>query len=231
MEAVFIYPQTISNNRANRLLGNLGISLDAITDDNFPHFIKIDQVPGWMIPSSLFDQGSPYPITTATGSAVPFDFITQERTEIAFCDFEFEQLAVAARERDERRFCEIVDAMNWDSRSPENFIIAIQYGLATGAYQKTLNLAKLGSEQYPDHTEIQKFAHILAPAKTKPNDQPPQPEGVKDIQWLKGHQHEYSGQWVALLRGDLLGVAPTLKELIRQVGSPKGTQILVTQVD
>lgn len=142
-------------------------------------------------------------------------------------DFEFEALAAA---QDERRFCEIADGIDWAVRSPDDFITAIQLGLTTGAYQKAAQLARIGSEQYPDQIEIQKYAQILAPAKVKPGDPTPQPEGAKDIQWLKEHQQEYSGQWVALLRGELLGAAPTLKELTRQVGSPKGTAMLVAQV-
>ena len=59
---------------------------------------------------------------------------------------------------------------------------------------------------------------------------PSQPEAVKDIQWLKVHRSEYTGQWVALLRGELLGEASTLKELISQVGDPKDTEILVTYI-
>lgn len=142
-------------------------------------------------------------------------------------NFEFEALAAA---QDERRFCEIVDEINWAVHSPNDFITAIRLGLAVGAYQKAAQLARIGNGQYPDQVEIQKYVQILAPAKIKPDNSSPQPEGAKDIQWLKEHRQEYSGQWVALLHGELLGAAPTLKELTRQVGSPKGTAMLVTRV-
>jgi transcriptional regulator with XRE-family HTH domain len=40
-------------------------------------------------------------------------------------------------------------------------------------------------------------------------------------QWLKEHGSEYKGQWVAVHNGMLLGVAPTLKQLHKQIG-PEG---------
>ncbi|MHC1773150.1 MAG: hypothetical protein AB9907_15745 [Flexilinea sp.] len=167
----------------------------------------------------------------ASGSTVPFDFITQERTDVVFSDFEFEQLSAAAVAQNENRFCKVADTINWKFRSPGDFVTAVQFGLTAGAYQKAFQLTQMGITLYPDHTELQKYASILAPAKVKREIQPSQPDGIKDIQWLKVHRSEYTGQWVALLRGELLGTAPTLKELIRQVGNPKGTQILVTQVN
>ena len=34
-----------------------------------------------------------------------------------------------------------------------------------------------------------------------------------DYRWLKEHSHEYKGQWVAIHLGELLRIAPTLREL------------------
>ena len=231
METVFAYPQKTYSKPQTRLFGNPGETLGSITIDNFPPLEEIRGVPGWLVPSSSSTaHGTLHTITSASGSAVPYEFITQERTEVIFRDYEFELLVEASRMQDERRFCEIAGEINWDSRSPEYFIAAIFLSSAAGANTQAIHLAHLGARQYPDNIELQKFAHILAPARVKPNNQPPQPEGTKDIQWLKDHRQEYSGEWVALLRGELLGSAPTLKGLIQKVGNPKDTQILVTQV-
>ena len=185
MENVFAFQQTSSSNLVNRLLENLGGTLGTITDDNFPTSGEMHNVPEWMHSAKTHERGSVYTATSASGTAISFNYITQESTGIVFYDFEFKQLAAAAEEQNERRFCDIADEITWDSRSPEYLILAIRLGLAAGAYIKALNLTQIGSKLHPNNAEIQKFARILAPATVKKNNLPPQPEGQRNIQGLK----------------------------------------------
>jgi hypothetical protein len=41
----------------------------------------------------------------------------------------------------------------------------------------------------------------------------------EEFQWLKENAETYSGRWVAVSRNELVADAPTLKELLQEIGS------------
>lgn len=53
-----------------------------------------------------------------------------------------------------------------------------------------------------------------------------------DYRWLDEHSQDYSGQWVALLFGELVAQAPNLKELLAIVNaSPPAARPLAVRID
>jgi hypothetical protein len=134
----------------------------------------------------------------------------------------FVKLAQAAKEGDERAFVQIAGKVKWKTRAPEDFLQVIQWAFAAGAHTYARRLAKTGATRFPENTQLQKYAAILAPPKVVEPDPTFIPDMSADQAWLKKHEKMYPDQWVALENGNLLGTAPTLKELIAQVGRQEG---------
>ena len=135
-----------------------------------------------------------------------------------------------AREGDAVRFAAICERINWETYSAEDIVRGVRLALEAGAHRTARWLATLGAERHPGHAELQKAAHILAPPRVACSDTPADISPARNMQWLRTHGEPYRGQWVALRNGQLLAAAHTYNELIRQIGNPKGTNILVTRV-
>ena len=205
---------------------------NTITQDNNQNIREISDIPPWF--AGVTPGEKYYRFTSiesgSTGTVSAYTYVTQERTAIPFGDGEMEQLIEASQTMNESLFVAVAKSIDWGLRPVEDYLKVIQLALAAGAHLKARNLAMVGGERFSDHAEMQKYARILAPAKIVKSHLPPDPEGAKDMRWLKEHHDEYRGQWVALLHGELLATASSLKELIQQIGDPRGTNILVTQV-
>jgi hypothetical protein len=66
-----------------------------------------------------------------------------------------------------------------------------------------------------DHDEdLSYWQSVLAPAKVLRVGGETAPDPTPDFEWLKVHSGSYRGQWVALLRGELLAHRPTLQEIL-----------------
>jgi hypothetical protein len=120
--------------------------------------------------------------------------------------------------------------MNWATRPAEDFVQAVKLALKIGALQIARELALTGSKHFPEDEELKKAARILAPPKIKVTSGTGNLSWRANRTWLKEHWNEYSGKWVALLDGRLLGVANTFDALVEEVGDLKGSGILVTIV-
>jgi len=155
------------------------------------------------------------------GTAIWSNEIIQPHDEMA-------QLEAIAEAGDERAFLMAQKAMDWERRPPEDFFQAIQLALSVGAYLVARRLSFQGAERYPQHSELQKYARVLAPPKVTRSNLPPDPTLKTNHAWLKTHGDAFRGQWVALRDGQLLGMATSLQALVEQVGEAK--DILFTKV-
>ena len=142
----------------------------------------------------------------------------------------WERLEDAAQDGNETEFIAAAKTIDWENCTAEDYIKAVKLALSAAAYLKARLLATDGAKRYREDAELQKYAHVLAPPKVLPNHTAADPTIRKNRDWLMEHGDEYPGQWVALRRGEFLGAAPTLKELIQEIGDPRGKNILVTQV-
>ena len=149
-------------------------------------------------------------------------------TDTVQADYEMAQLEAAAQAGDERAFVAAQRRINWQRRSPEDFIRAIQLALSSGAHLAARNLSASGAARFPDREDLQKYARVLAPPRVIRTKLPANPAVKANRDWLVNHSDAYHGQWVALRNGELVGSAKTLKVLSDQLGDTKG--LLLTKV-
>jgi hypothetical protein len=85
-----------------------------------------------------------------------------------------------------------------------------------------------GATRYPEHTELQQCARVLAPP-TVPRVGRAQTAAVRaNRAWLKAHWHEHVGQWVAVRDGQLVHAAPSFDQLVAHIDDAHG--LLLTKI-
>jgi putative addiction module CopG family antidote len=118
-------------------------------------------------------------------------------------------------------------------RSADEVVQAIHDALATGHYVLARELAMDGAKTYPDHHELQKFGHILAPptvGELTPTTAETRAARKANHAWLKSHWQACRGQWIALRAGELLHASPSMDDLITEVGAVRGPDLLLTKI-
>lgn len=66
-----------------------------------------------------------------------------------------------------------------------------------------------------DHSEdLSGWQRVLAPAKVLRVGGPPDIDRTPDVEWMRRNWNDYRGQWVALLRGELLAHSESLDEVV-----------------
>ncbi len=168
--------------------------------------------------------------TTTSGSAASFYWLPVEQTYPYHYDREMAQLERAVLLEDTDGFAQLVADMDWQIRSADDFLKAIELALRVGAHLTARKLTLDGASRFPQDVEIMKHAKILAPVKTIQSNAPADPGVAKNNQWLKEHRDEYQGMWVALRDGNMLAFGRTMQDVKNQVGSLKNSRILVTKV-
>ncbi|HXG63748.1 MAG TPA: hypothetical protein VNO70_01490 [Blastocatellia bacterium] len=166
-----------------------------------------------------------------TGSGGLYDIIFVEATSAhgsAKVDPSMIRLEAAASTGDEPAFLDALKEMHWSNRPPMDYVRGVQLALESGAHLAARRLATEGVRRYPHNMELQKYAHVLAPPKVIRSNVPANPGLKANREWLQTHSEEYSGKWVALRDGQLLGDANSLDELIKKIGNTKG--VLLTTV-
>jgi len=137
-------------------------------------------------------------------------------------------LAIAAKMGSEATFLQAAHEIDWLQHPAADFAQAVRLALAAGAHLFARNLAAEGARLYPDHSELQKMARILAPPRIVRTHVPPDPSVRANAEWLRTHVNEYKGQWVALRDGSMVAFAPTARELKECLDSTEG--LMVTRV-
>jgi hypothetical protein len=139
----------------------------------------------------------------------------------------------AAAREDRRALSSLAEKVDWRSRPPDDLIRAIQSCLFLDMVLLARELAYEGRRLFPNDKRLEQWAIVLAPAKvigTRPASA--NAIGLKASQrWFENNSSQYKGKWVAVRDGNLLGVAPTLKELYDQIGrDPKPSGTIIVQV-
>jgi hypothetical protein len=159
---------------------------------------------------------------SVTNTASAYIYPNIESTSAQIGDYEMTRLEALAEVGDERSFVLAQTAMEWRTRPPADFVRGIQLALAADAHLVARQLAKQGSERYPDNIELQKYVRVLAPPKVIQSNLPSDPALKANRNWLKTNALAFRGKWVALQNGQLLGSAGSLSALTNQVGNTKG---------
>lgn len=168
--------------------------------------------------------------TTTSGSAASFYWLPVEQTFPYHYDREMTQLERAVLLEDTDGFAQLVTNMDWQIRSADDYLTAIELALRVGAHLTARKLTQDGASRFPDDDEIVKHAKILAPVRTIQSNAPADPGVAKNNLWLKEHRDEYQGMWIALRDGNLLAFGKTMQDVKQQVVSLKNSRILVTKV-
>lgn len=137
-------------------------------------------------------------------------------------------LEIAAEAGNETAFMQAASGVDWLQRPAADCARAVRLALAAGAHLLARKLATQGSRLHPDHLELRKMAHILAPPRVVDADIPPTPSLRANQTWLRGHGHEHKGQWVALREGTLLAVGAKAREVWDRLESTDG--VMLTKV-
>ena len=180
-------------------------------------------------------QTSPFPRSAPADYSVSETYPASVReafaevtTDSVQVDYEMARLEAAAQAGDESAFLVAQNTIDWSRRSAEDFMRAVQLALAAGAYSAARRLSDQGITLHPNHPELRKVAHVLAPPKVTRSTAPPDPTMKVNRDWLMANGDRYRGRWVALHNGDLIGVSDSLKSLAHQIGDTKG--VLLTKV-
>lgn len=115
-------------------------------------------------------------------------------------------------------------------KTAEDFIKQADLEIERGDWPGAWKIAVQALKHFPDHAQLQKYEHILAPPKVTSVDRGGHPEIRADREWLQQNRPEYRGRWVGIKNGQLLAVGTSHDEIIAQVGPVKNTGILVTKV-
>jgi hypothetical protein len=128
-------------------------------------------------------------------------------------------LEQAATQADRQVFALLATTIDWSLHGANDLTRAIDLALALDMISLARELAQQGRKIFPQDKRLQQALAVLAP---------PVVRGIRPAQsllltasqrWLQEHASRYTGQWVAVRHGTLLGSAPTLQELHERIGA------------
>lgn len=137
------------------------------------------------------------------------------------------RLENAALAKNELAFVNALDATNIENRSAHQLARIVKLALKAGAFIAARAVAEKGLARFPDNPLFRQYVLSLSVPKVVSQNVPHNPALQANRNWLNEHSHEYSGQWVALRNGTLLGASNSFEELFGQIGRSK--EILFTR--
>lgn len=114
-------------------------------------------------------------------------------------------------------------------KSPEAFIQAMDTALDRGDFYTAQRISIEAGQHYPEHSDVQKYAYILAPAKVtvKPSNLEERKNRQASREWIRQNLPTYRHRWIALRSGELVADAASLDELADQLDDTVGLYITV----
>jgi hypothetical protein len=125
-------------------------------------------------------------------------------------------------------FTKAIEAIDWNNRSAESFVRAIQLALSIGSHQNAYKLIRIGIQKYPSNKELIMIARILLPSKAEAIYHDIDSSINNNKIWFDLHSREYRGKWVAIENGNLLGSANSFVTLQKIV--PNWREATVTKI-
>jgi hypothetical protein len=121
--------------------------------------------------------------------------------------------------------------VNWGSSdSPERTKEAIDRALEKGNHDLAAKLAAEGNKRFPEDTDLQKIANILAPPRVIQTSVPPTQGLRESMVWLKKHRSQYQDQWVAIQSGTLVGTAASREQLLESLEDSDTVNTIITKI-
>ena len=124
----------------------------------------------------------------------------------------------AAAQTDRQAFALLATTIDWSTHCATDLTRVIDLALTLDMVPLARELAHQGSKIFPEDRRLQQAMAVLAPPVVR-GTRPAQLLHLTAAQsWFKEHAAQYTGQWVAVRGGTLLGSAPTLQKLHERIG-------------
>jgi hypothetical protein len=113
----------------------------------------------------------------------------------------------------------------------EPYVPRIRALVEEGRVREARALVKEALRESPSEPGVTGWSEVLAPAKILQTRSATDFDRSAEILWLEEHADEYRGQWVALLRNELLAHADTLEELTTKLETvPRDARALLHRI-
>jgi hypothetical protein len=116
-----------------------------------------------------------------------------------------------------RPFTEAMQATDWDAQDVDFFRQAVKLAFFINQLSLLHELVERGHQRFPDDDFLAHMQDVLTVKPARISKIPPDPNQALSQEWMKRNSHRYKGSWIAVLDGELLGTATTLKELMVSV--------------
>ncbi len=111
---------------------------------------------------------------------------------------------------------------------PEDVLERLRQLVAEGQLTAVRQLTVEASHRFPDHEKIQLARRVFCEAEATPNPFV-QPTTTAEIEWLNDPPEKTRGKWVALVGSELVGLAETFEDLIKQLEGKNLQQLPLVQ--
>jgi hypothetical protein len=98
------------------------------------------------------------------------------------------------------------------NHAAEPYVPRIQALVEEGRVREARALAQEALQENPSEPGLRHWSQVLSPARARVSKEV-DIDRTADFRWLEAHADSYPEQWVAVLDGDLVAHAPTLREL------------------
>lgn len=98
------------------------------------------------------------------------------------------------------------------NHAAEAYVPRIQALIEEGRVHEARALAREALRENPAEPGLRYWSQVLAPARARVAKEV-DIDRTADFHWLEAHADSYRDQWVAVLSGELVAHAPTLREL------------------
>lgn len=129
---------------------------------------------------------------------------------------------------EQEEISEKISREDWTRASPDKFAEMVRAALRVGLLVDAHSLVEKGHAMYPEHEDLARLAHLLAPPRRVGPPVPASSSTSLNYDWLSSHEAEYKDRWVALRDGQLVKSAPSYQELLDQLESSTG--VFITRV-
>lgn len=127
-------------------------------------------------------------------------------------------LEAAAAAIDEQVFLRELDKLDKAMLAAGDFVRLIKLSLEIGFDLLARRLSAEGHALFPADALLAQYAYILGPPKIIAAVPYTKQDWDANRRWLKQNGAHYRGQWVALNNGQLVGAAPSPKQLAEEIG-------------
>jgi hypothetical protein len=138
------------------------------------------------------------------------------------------KLESASSLNNEELFLQHLQSLDLIEKTQEVYLKLIKLALEAGAHFAARRLSNQAYTLYPENSQLQHYAKVLAPPKFIRSYSASNLSVKNNRDWMKKESNRYQDKWVALKDGQLVAFADTFSELSSKVVDT--TDVLMTKV-